>query len=63
MTEIGKAAAMAKLELVVVITLQLFSLVAREACRLQIENVLVSIALAFGEIGKVGSSIFIRLMF
>ncbi|MHB8103091.1 MAG: hypothetical protein ACYDEF_13220 [Methanosarcina sp.] len=46
---------MAKLELVVVITLQLFSLVAREACRLQMENVLVSIALAFGEIGKVAA--------
>ena len=55
MTEIGKAAAMSKLELVVVIALQLFSLVAREACRLQMANVLVSIALAFGEIGKVAA--------
>jgi hypothetical protein len=52
MKEIGKAAAIARLEIIVIITLRLISLVAREACRQQMENALVSIALAFGEIGK-----------
>ena len=33
MKEIGKAAATARLELIVIVTLRLISLVAREACR------------------------------
>jgi hypothetical protein len=46
--KIGKAAAVARLETVVVDTLLLFSPVAREACRQHMENAFVSIALAFG---------------
>lgn len=52
MKEIGKAVCMARLELAVIITLRLRSLVAREACRQQMENALVNMSLAFGEIGK-----------
>ncbi len=57
MKEIGKAAAIARLEIIVIITLRLISLVAREACRQQMENALVSIALAFGEIGKTSAGL------
>jgi hypothetical protein len=42
----------ARFELIVITTLRLLSLIAREACRQQMENALVNIALAYGEIGK-----------